>query len=124
MVFGYGWAVILTFWGTRSWMKHGLSAWSFWAFALAVVFLLLTIFCQDWLKKLFGPWMKLVQFIGNIVNTVLMTVMFFAVFAPVGLILRLLGKDLLHRKLDPNAKSYWILRPEQPVEKNRYTQQF
>jgi hypothetical protein len=36
--------------------------------------------------------------------------MFFLVFVPAGFISRLLGKDPLRLKLEPNAESYWILR--------------
>ncbi len=49
--------------------------------------------------------------IGIVVNELLMAVMFFAVFVPLGLIFRCLGRDALQRKLDRDADSYWQPKP-------------
>ena len=38
---------------------------------------------------------------------VLLTLVFALVMLPIGLVLRLVGKDLLDRRLDPAADSYW-----------------
>ena len=35
---------------------------------------------------------------------------FFVFVTPLGLVMRLAGKDFLHRQIDPKAKSYWIRR--------------
>jgi hypothetical protein len=53
---------------------------------------------------------------------VLLAVIFLLVFTPVGIALRLLGKDPLDRKLDPGASSYWIER--QPKDPKRVERQF
>ena len=39
-----------------------------------------------------------------------MALVYFSTVMPIGLIMRLLGKDLLLQKLDKKAKSYWIKR--------------
>ena len=41
-----------------------------------------------------------------------MAFVYFVTVLPTGLIMRLLGKDLLKQKLDKNAKSYWFKRSE------------
>jgi hypothetical protein len=41
-----------------------------------------------------------------------MGLMFFLVFTPMALLIRLRGKDLLRLRRDPEAPSYWI--PRQP----------
>ena len=41
-----------------------------------------------------------------------MALVYFLTVLPIGLIMRLLGKDLLRQKIDKNAKSYWIGRRE------------
>jgi len=43
-----------------------------------------------------------------------MGLVYFTTVVPVGLIMRLMGKDLLQKKMDADAKSYWIER-KQPV---------
>ena len=47
----------------------------------------------------------------------LLVLIFYLVFAPVGIMLRLLGRDSLQLKLDPAAKSYWLDRKPNPPER-------
>jgi hypothetical protein len=51
-----------------------------------------------------GPWREL------LLGPAAMAVLFVCVFAPLGLLLRLLGRDLLRLKRDPAAATYWIAR--------------
>lgn len=48
--------------------------------------------------------------IGMVVSTVLMALVFYGMFTPVGLLFRVLGRDPLNRKIEPSTKSYWIPR--------------
>jgi len=52
----------------------------------------------------------------------LLVLVFFLVFAPVGIALRILGKDPLERKIDPAAESYWSER--KPLDPKRTERQF
>jgi hypothetical protein len=54
--------------------------------------------------------MALAFLLGFVVSTVFLTVFFYLVVTPVGLIARLSGKDFLERKWS-NAPSYWLVRP-------------
>jgi hypothetical protein len=45
--------------------------------------------------------------IGLVLSYIALGVLFFAVFAPIGMLLRRLGRDPLQRGLDPGAASYW-----------------
>ncbi len=61
--------------------------------------------------------------IGYVVSHVVLALFFYGVFLPIGLSLRLLGKDPLTRKFEPDAESYWSVR--RPVESvRRYYHQF
>jgi len=53
---------------------------------------------------------RLALLIGSIVVRIVMAFVYFATVLPTGLVMRLLGKDLLKQKLDKNAKSYWVDR--------------
>lgn len=44
---------------------------------------------------------------GQVMGGILLSVFFLLVVTPLGLFLRLLGKDLLELKRDPTAKTYW-----------------
>ena len=61
--------------------------------------------------------------IGMVVSTVLMTLIFFVIMTPIGLLVRLAGRDPMQRKFDPNATTYWIRRPPQ-VPAARYFKQY
>jgi hypothetical protein len=45
--------------------------------------------------------------IGQIMGRILLTIFFFLIVTPMGLLLRLLGKDLLRLKKTPGLDSYW-----------------
>ena len=45
--------------------------------------------------------------IGFVVSYLLLGLIYFCVFTPMGLIMRLLGHDPMHRKFDRSAKTYW-----------------
>lgn len=59
------------------------------------------------LKPLYRVWMALAVVMGFVMTRVILTLVYFFVLTPIGLLLRLFGKDLLDRKLDPEAPSYW-----------------
>jgi hypothetical protein len=61
--------------------------------------------------------------IGYVLNFLVMTVFYFFIITPVGLVFRLACKDPLHRRFNYAAKSYWLKR--QPPDKlDRYFHQF
>ena len=61
--------------------------------------------------------------IGWVISHVLMGAMFYLVLTPIGLVFRLMGRDPMHRKLDRNAGTYWIRRPEH-IDPKRYYRQY
>ena len=124
LVFGYGLPLILTVIGLLNIRKHGLSWFNETLWTLAVIVLLITILNQPLLKIIYTKWMKVAHFIGQIVTTLIMIAVFYLIFTPVGIVLRLMGKDFMDRKLGPSAKTYWHLREKKPFDKERATKQF
>ena len=61
--------------------------------------------------------------IGYVVSFVLMATFYFLLLTPLGLFFRLIGRDPLYRKFDPNAKSYWLSR-QPPKGPEQYFHQF
>lgn len=53
-------------------------------------------------------WMKFAEVLGAVMTRVILTVAFYAVITPMGVIVRFCGKDLLQLKLDKSARSYWM----------------
>jgi hypothetical protein len=61
--------------------------------------------------------------IGFVLSHVILAGVFYGVFTPVALVFRLIGRDALHRRFEPNARSYWVRRrPAGDVK--RYFRQF
>ncbi|OHB60061.1 MAG: hypothetical protein A2167_08370 [Planctomycetes bacterium RBG_13_46_10] len=61
--------------------------------------------------------------IGWMVSLILLSAFYFLLLTPIGLIFRLMGRDLLCRKFDSSADSYWLPR-RQPDSSDRYFHQF
>ena len=81
-----------------------------WALILSLIFLILGVLNSKALTPLNIIWIKFGIFLGNIVSPVVMGVIFFMVITPIGLIMRLLGKDLLKIKKGESMLTYWIER--------------
>ena len=81
-----------------------------WALILSLIFLILGILNSKILTPLNKLWIKFGIFLGNIVSPVVMGVVFFIVVTPIGLIMRLLGKDLLRVNKNESTFTYWIDR--------------
>ena len=83
-----------------------------WALVVSIIFFLLAFLAPKILVFPNKLWFKFGLLLGSIVAPIVMAFVYFVTVLPTGLIMRLLGKDLLKQKLDKNAKSYWIERKE------------
>jgi|TARA_B100000315_G_C14419237_1_gene514739 hypothetical protein len=77
---------------------------------ISVVFLILGLLNSKLLTPLNKLWFKFGITLGNIVAPIVMGIIYFLVVTPTGLIMKIIGKDLLNKKYDKNKKTYWILR--------------
>ena len=62
--------------------------------------------------------------VGIALTWVLMAVVYYGLFLPVGLLLRARGRLRLRKRLDPAAPTYWTPVPERPASLDRYRRQF
>lgn len=121
-VFGYGLPLILTVLGIRHGFKHGWDTLSYVLLALAAIVLGITLFNKPLLVKIFKLWMKGAHAIGLVITTAILVILYYLVFTPTALFLRLTGKDFMVRKLESQASSYWIVR--KAADQQEYTKQF
>ncbi len=95
-----------------------------WALAAAGGFLAAGFVFPVVLRPLNVLWFKFAMLLYKIVNPVTMAMLFYLTVVPTGLIMRLLGKDPLHRTFDRDAISYWTERtppgPEPASMKNQF----
>ena len=91
-----------------------------WSLIIAIIFLVLGLINSKILTPLNKLWFKFGLLLGRIVSPVIMAVIFFLVVTPIGLFMRMIGKDLLNLKFNKN-KSYWI---EKSGPKSKMSNQF
>ena len=75
------------------------------------------------LLPLYRLWVKFAMALAWFNTHLLLGIVFYFVMTPIGLFMRLLGKDPMTRKIDPKAKSYWIEKKPRE-DANHYEKQF
>jgi hypothetical protein len=65
----------------------------------------------DWVRWLYVGWMVAAFPVGWAVSQLIILCLYFAVFTPVAVIFKLTGRDVLCRRPDPAAASYWVPKP-------------
>ena len=79
----------------------------FWSLIVSIIFLTLGLINSKLLLPLNKIWFKFGIFLGNFIAPIVMGIIYFFVVTPTGLIMKMLGKDLLNLKKS-NKDSYWI----------------
>ena len=79
----------------------------YWSLIISLIFLILGLINSKILTPLNKLWTKFGYFLGSIISPIVMGIVYFAVVTPTGLIMKLLGKDLLLLKKN-NNQTYWI----------------
>jgi hypothetical protein len=71
----------------------------------------------------YKAWMGVAHVLGKINTTIILSVLFFLIITPLGLVFRLLGRDPLALKLDRAAATYWTPKAR-PAGSSSYFNQF
>ena len=96
-----------------------------WAYAFAIatlIFLLITLVKSDALLPLNKLWMRFGLLLGMIVSPIVLGIIFFVLFTPIAMLMRLSGRDELQLKFSYKV-SHWIIRNE-PIKSESFKQQF
>jgi hypothetical protein len=89
---------------------------------LALLFFVISIIKSDLLLLLNKLWMRFGLLIGMFISPIVLGIIFFGLFTPYGLVMKIIGRDELHLKTSKD-KSYWIPR-SQSSSKINFNQQF
>jgi hypothetical protein len=76
------------------------------------------------LRTIYFAWMTLGMALGMVVTTVLLTLLFYLVVTPIGLIAKLAGKDFLSIKLNKASPSYWVPKESRVKTRPDYEKQY
>ena len=80
-----------------------------WSIPISVIFLVLGLLNSKLLNPLNIIWVKFGELLGRIIAPIVMAIIYFIIVTPIGLFMRLIGKDLLNIKFS-KANTYWIKR--------------
>ncbi len=106
----FGWVFAAFFGLLGGWpLLDGRSPY-FWAWGLAASFALVAMSRPALLAPANRAWTRLGLILHKIVNPVVLGLIFLTTILPIGLLLRLLGKDPLRLRRRADAQSYWIER--------------
>ncbi len=109
----FGFLFFVVFFVISLWPLKSQGDLRLWAFILSLIFLVLGVLNSRFLAPLNKLWFKFGILLGSIVSPIVMGAVFFVVVTPVGLIMRLIGKDLLKTNKFKNVSTYWIKRDKQ-----------
>tara|TARA_B100000886_G_scaffold339495_1_gene305116 strand:+ start:1152 stop:1556 length:405 start_codon:yes stop_codon:yes gene_type:complete len=87
----------------------------FFFFFISVVFFLLTFFLPSYLKLLAFYWERFGIVLSKIFSPIVLILVYTITIIPINLILRIFSLDLLKRRRNNKAKSYWIKRLDEKI---------
>ena len=121
--FGIGLTVLLCLIGGWQLYKGHVNVYG-WFLGFASLVLALAFFAPIVLKPLFKVMTTVGHAIGWVNTRILLGIIFYTIFAPIGIFLRLIRKDLLGERINKDTKSYWNKEDKGVFTKEQYERQF
>ena len=92
--------------------------------AISITWFITAIAIPSVLKPVYWIWMIVGIILGWFMTRVILSLLFYLVFTPIGLILRFFGKEFLELSWDNSKESYWNFRVNEDIKKGSYEKQF
>ncbi|HEX3208615.1 MAG TPA: SxtJ family membrane protein [Geminicoccaceae bacterium] len=110
-------AAARTYFHGIGWIQYGLAG-------IGVILIVLGLVAPSSLNGLNRAWLKLGLIMSRVVNPVVLGLIYALVIVPVGLLMRVIGRDPLGLKFDRRVKSYWVVRDPPGPAPESMTNQF
>ena len=91
---------------------------------LGVAFIGLGLVMPNILKPFYLVWMIFATILGWIMTRVILSLLFYIIVTPIGLIPRFFGKQFLELRWDKSKESYWNFRTNEHLQNENYQKQF
>ena len=121
--FGIALSVVCLLWAGILWWRGHPGALP-WLLGASPVLLLLALVAPIALWPIHKVWMPVAKGIARALTWLLLTLVFYLVFTPYGVIMRLFGRDPLDRKIDRAVESYWTQREKVAFDPARTLKQY
>ena len=117
-------AVAISVLGLIRYAIHGFAHLPVWFFVVAGVFAFFGLVFPKALQPVLIVWMKFALALNWVMTRVLLTVTYWVVIVPMGIVMRLFSEDPLKRKWLAATESYWETPEEPPAELEHWRNQF
>ncbi len=84
----------------------------YWSLIISMIFLILGLLNSNLLTPLNKIWSRFGILLGKLISPFIMLIIFFLVVTPIGLIMKIIKKDLLNLKFRKDKETYWIEKTE------------
>jgi hypothetical protein len=119
----FGFFFTFAFAAAAAYFFHAESiTWAYVFVTAALIFLLITLIKSDVLLPLNKLWMRFGLLLGMIVSPIVLGIIFFGLFTPIAILMRLSGRDELRLRFSHKV-SHWITRSE-PIKSESFKNQF
>lgn len=122
--FGLVMAAVIVVLGLIRYTLHGFAHFPVWFFVVAGAFAFFGLVLPRALKPVLIVWLKFALVLNWIMTHVLLTIVYWLVIVPMGIIMRVFSEDPLKRKWLAKTDSYWEAPEEQPTELEHWRNQF
>ena len=122
--FGFIWLGFLVVFGLIAFFKLDAPTLAKVLWVLAVVVPVIGWLVPAFMRLVFVGMSYLAWPIGFVVSHVVLALVYYLVFTPIGLLMRVFGYDPMKRGFDPEAATYWIARDPTTSDAKRYFRQF
>ena len=103
-----GFPIVAALLGASLWLRsHVWPAWTLWLGGIGLITGIACMLAPRAVRPLYLAWMALGCCIGFVVSNVVLAAIYFLVVTPIGLALRLAGRDPLQRGIEHGRVSYW-----------------
>jgi len=92
---------------------HGEDA-RIWALMVSALLAVPALALPASLRPIYKVWMRVGLALGWVNTRIILSLGFYGVFTPMGIVMRLFGKDPLRREFDPDVTTYRVLRSPRP----------
>ena len=121
--FGIALSIFLGIIGLIQFFK-GNTPQNFWFWGASGIVFLATLVVPVLIKPIYSVAIFIAHILGWINTRIILGLIYYLMFTPISLIMKISGRDALNRKFDKEAKTYWNVRERNPIPKEQYLRQF
>ena len=100
------------FWGALNPPQTALR----WPFMLGGLLIVWSLIAPRSLKGIHYVWMRFGLMMSKVMTPLIMGIVFYLMFAPIGVVMRVMGKDSMARKLDDSVDTYRVISKDNPIK--------